>query len=83
MVRRRSVIEEHHVEVVDVVGVEDQFDGHDAAVDDREVEDGLRVAAGSPRQPPRFSTSSAPARLRRIHASWTASSASLADPSIR
>ena len=33
--------------------------------------------------PPRFSTSAAPDRLRRIQASWTASSASPAEPSIR
>ena len=34
-------------------------------------------------QPPRFSTSSAPARLNRSQASCTASSASLAEPSTR
>jgi hypothetical protein len=34
-------------------------------------------------QPPRFSTSRVSVRLRRSHASWTASSASLSDPSIR
>ena len=33
--------------------------------------------------PPRFSTSLAPARLRRSQASWTASSASVSEPSIR
>ena len=33
--------------------------------------------------PPRFSTSSASTRLRRSHSSWTASSASLSEPSIR
>jgi hypothetical protein len=34
-------------------------------------------------QPPRFSTSSASTPLRRTHVSWTASSASLREPSIR
>ena len=34
-------------------------------------------------QPPRFSTLSASVRLRRSHVSWTASSASLSEPSIR
>ena len=34
-------------------------------------------------QPPRFSTSSARDRLRRSHDSWSASSASLSEPSIR
>ena len=34
-------------------------------------------------QPPRFSISSASDRLSRSHASWTASSASLIEPSIR
>ena len=33
--------------------------------------------------PPRFSTSLAPARLTRSQASWTASSASVSEPSIR
>jgi hypothetical protein len=33
--------------------------------------------------PPRFSSSSASIRLRRSHVSWTASSASLSEPSIR
>jgi hypothetical protein len=33
--------------------------------------------------PPRFSTSLVSARLSRSHASWTASSASLSEPSIR
>jgi hypothetical protein len=34
-------------------------------------------------QPPRFSIPSESVRLSRTHASWTASSASLTDPSIR
>jgi hypothetical protein len=34
-------------------------------------------------QPPRLATASASERLRRSHASWTASSASLSEPSIR
>ena len=34
-------------------------------------------------QPPRFSTSLVSARLTRSQASWTASSASLTEPSIR
>jgi hypothetical protein len=34
-------------------------------------------------QPSRFSTSLVSARLRRSQASWTASSASLSEPSIR
>ena len=34
-------------------------------------------------QPPRFSISSASERLSRSQASWTASSASLSEPSIR
>ena len=34
-------------------------------------------------QPPRFSTAAASARLSRSHASWTASSASVSEPSIR
>jgi hypothetical protein len=34
-------------------------------------------------QPPRFSTSPVPDRLRRSQASWTASSASLSEPSMR
>ena len=33
--------------------------------------------------PPRFSTSSESIRLRRSHVSWTASSASLSEPSMR
>ena len=34
-------------------------------------------------QPPRLATASASERLRRSQASWTASSASLSEPSIR
>jgi hypothetical protein len=34
-------------------------------------------------QPPRLSIAAASARLRRSHVSWIASSASLADPSMR
>jgi hypothetical protein len=34
-------------------------------------------------QPPRFSTSLVPARLTRSQVSWTASSASASEPSIR
>ena len=34
-------------------------------------------------QPPKFSISLASERLSRSHASWTASSASLSEPSIR
>ena len=50
--RRRSVVERHEVELLEAVGVGDQFDLDDAAVDDREVEDDLRAPPGSTRTPP-------------------------------